>query len=398
MRREMQLLSVLCVARLLTGGTTSEAEMAWPCVIEIAETLGDADYQLRGLWGFYGYRSMTGGYREALALAEQFHSVAINSDREAAAVTGERMIGAALHLLGDQAGARTHLKRALDSTAAFFDRRHLLRFHMDQRVAAHCILARTLWLQGLPDQAMRNMRTGIELAQTVQHPLSLLYALIQGACPVALLAGDIAAADRAVTMLFDLSGRRTIVGWNGWDRCYQGVLLAKQGEVAIASRMLRAALGDLAETKLHHLFDYTFLTAELANALGRAGEAAPGLAAIEAALALSERNAESWCVAELLRIKGELLLLQAEEGAAAAGEDCFRQALDCARRQGTLSWELPAAASLARLLHDQGRSAEAAAQLQPVYARFSEGFDTADLKDAKALLDALAAPSAQWGR
>jgi hypothetical protein len=198
-------------------------------------------------------------------------------------------------------------------------------------------------------------------------------------------------------MLFDLSGRRTIVGWNGWDRCYQGVLLAKQGEVAIASQMLRAALGDLAETKLHHLFDYTFLTAELANALGRAGEAAPGLATIEAALALSERNAESWCVAELLRIKGELLLLQAEEGAAPAGEDCFRQALDCARRQGTLSWELRAAA-LARLLHDQGRSAEAAAQLQPVYDRFSEGFDTADLKDAKALLDALAAPSAQWGR
>jgi hypothetical protein len=151
MRREMQLLSVLCVGRLLTGGTTSEAEMAWPRVIEIAETLGDADYQLRGLWGFYGYRSMTGGYREGLVLAEQFHCVAINSDREAAAVTGQRMIGAALHLLGDQAGARTHLERALDSTAAFFDRRHLLRFHMDQRVAAHCILARTLWLQGLPD-------------------------------------------------------------------------------------------------------------------------------------------------------------------------------------------------------------------------------------------------------
>jgi hypothetical protein len=191
MCRELQLLSVLCVARLLSGGTTSEAEMAWPRVIEIAETLGDADYPLQGLWGFYGYRAMTGGYREALVLAEQFHSVAINSDREAAAVTGERMIGTALHLLGDQAGARTHLERALDSTAAFFDRRLLLRFHMDQRAAAHCILARTLWLQGLPDQAMRNMRTGIELAQTVQHPLSLLYGLIQGACPVALLAGAI---------------------------------------------------------------------------------------------------------------------------------------------------------------------------------------------------------------
>ena len=110
---------------------------------------------------------------------------------------------------------------------------------------------------------------------------------------------------------------------------------------------------------------------------------------IEEANARSERTEECWPIAELLRVKGELLLLQGAPGAAAVAEDHFRQALDWARRQVALSWELPAAASLARLLRDQDRSVDAVALLQPVYDRFTEGFDTADLKAAKALLDAL---------
>ena len=127
----------------------------------------------------------------------------------------------------------------------------------------------------------------------------------------------------------------------------------------------------------------------MAEALGRAGHIADGLAAIEEATARSERSEERWVIAELLRIKGELFLLQGAPGAAAAAEGHFRQAVDWARRQGALSWELRAATSLARLLSDQGRSADAAALLQPVYERFTEGFDTADLKAAKALLDDL---------
>jgi predicted ATPase len=89
----------------------------------------------------------------------------------------------------------------------------------------------------------------------------------------------------------------------------------------------------------------------------------------------------------MLRIKGELLLLQSGSTAAAAAENQFRQALDWAARQGALSWELRAAMSLAGLLRDQGRSADAKTLLQPVYDRFTEGFDTADLKKAKLLLD-----------
>lgn len=115
-------------------------------------------------------------------------------------------------------------------------------------------------------------------------------------------------------------------------------------------------------------------------------KAAEGLSIICEALARSERNEERWCVAEFLRIKGELILREGAPQAATAAEEHFLRSLDWARRQGALSWELRTA-SLARLQQDQGRAAEARSVLQSVYDRFSEGFETADLKTAKAQLD-----------
>jgi predicted ATPase len=128
------------------------------------------------------------------------------------------------------------------------------------------------------------------------------------------------------------------------------------------------------------------------EALGHAGQIADGLVAIEEAIARSEETDERRLIAELLRLKGELLLLEGAPGAKAAAEDLSQRALDWARRQGALSLELRAATSLARLWRDQGRPAEGIALLQPVYDRFTEGFDTADLKAARALLDPLKSP------
>jgi predicted ATPase len=111
--------------------------------------------------------------------------------------------------------------------------------------------------------------------------------------------------------------------------------------------------------------------------------------AIDEALARSERDEERWCVAELLRVKGELILSEGAPDAATVAEDHFTQALDWARRQGALSWELRSATSLARLWRDQNRAKAAREILAPVYDRFTEGFETADLKAAKLLLDGL---------
>ena len=187
-------------------------------------------------------------------------------------------------------------------------------------------------------------------------------------------------------MLLDQSTRAALALWQAWGRSYQGVLGIKRGDFATGLPLLRAGLSELAKARFAALRQVTFLMAE---ALARAGQITDGLAMIDGAIGRSEHT-EGWLIAGLFRVKGELLLLQNAPGAAVTAEDHFRQALDLARRQGALSWELHAATSLARLLSNQGRFADATALLQPVYDRFTEGFDTVDLKTAKALLDALA--------
>jgi predicted ATPase len=124
----------------------------------------------------------------------------------------------------------------------------------------------------------------------------------------------------------------------------------------------------------------------LAEGLGRTGQTAEGIAAIDEALGISERHEERWCLAELLRVKGGLLQQAGAPGAAALAEDHFRRALGWARRQGAMSWELRTATSLARLWRDRGRADAARRLLRPVYDRFTEGFETADLKAAEALI------------
>jgi predicted ATPase len=132
---------------------------------------------------------------------------------------------------------------------------------------------------------------------------------------------------------------------------------------------------------------YTTFLGAVAEGLADAGLVAKGLVVIDEALERSTRNEELWCLAELLRIKGALVLGEGAPGAAAVAEDHFRQGLDLARKQGALSWELRCVTSLAHLWRDQTRSKEARALLAPVYDRFTEGFATSDLRAAKVLID-----------
>ncbi|HVH82120.1 MAG TPA: hypothetical protein VM782_22170, partial [Stellaceae bacterium] len=187
-------------------------------------------------------------------------------------------------------------------------------------------------------------------------------------------------------MQLDHSARHLLARWNAMGRSYQGVLAIKRGDLVTGLRLVRSGLDEVgaASSSVSRLI--AFLMAE---ALGAAGQIADGLAAVDEAIEQSERTEERWLIAELLRIKGEFLLLQDAAAAVAAAEDHFRQALELARRQGALSWELRAATSLARLLSDQARSNEAQELLAPVYNRFTEGFATADLEAARVLLDDL---------
>jgi len=254
-------------------------------------------------------------------------------------------------------------------------------------VAGEMILALILWLQGFPDQAMRTAQRTIESARARDHTISLCYALSTAACPVALWVGDLAAAERYVSMLLDHSAKLGMAVWQAGGRCLKGALLLKHGRINAGLQLLRSALDELRETG--SVPRYSTFLGVLAEGLAKAGQMAAGRVAVDEALARSESNEERWCVAELLRIKGELVLLENGPDTAAAAERHFSQALDWARRQGALSWELRAATSLSRMWRDQGRGTEARKLLARVYNRFTEGFETRDLENAKALLGQL---------
>ena len=186
--------------------------------------------------------------------------------------------------------------------------------------------------------------------------------------------------------LLDLSTKNALAPWQAWGRGFEGMLLFKRGDAMTGLQRLSTAVSGLRD--IGHAVYYVAFTGNLAEALGRAGQAAHGLATTDEALTRSERSEERWCVAKLQRLKGELVVLQGASGAKRVAEEHFRQSLDWARRQGALSWELLTATSLARLLRE-GLLRRRGQSTASVYDRFTEGFDTTDLVAAKGLLQEL---------
>jgi predicted ATPase len=264
----------------------------------------------------------------------------------------------------------------------------IVRFRFDLRVSSHYFQARILWLQGFGDQALGVVRQNIEEGRAIGHALTFCSVLGQGACPVTYLAGDLDAAEHYCAALLEHTERHPIRLWNIWAHCFHGMLLVRRGHVGAGLETLRSALEQAGDARL--LPRFLLPLGELAACLGEAGEAARGLATVDEALARSQAREEGWYLAELLRIRGELLL-KFDPASAPAAEKCHAQALEVARQQGALFWELRTAMSMARLKENQGRRADARKVLRPVYAKFTEGFDTADLRDAKALLEKLSA-------
>jgi len=357
-----------------TKGFVPETQAAWALVLEVSEQRGDDDFQLRAVWGLWAGLVNRGELRGALALAERFSTLAARATDPMDPFVGDRMVGYTLHLLGDQPQARQYLERMLSRYEAPVIGGRIIRFVFDQRAMAQCFLARILWLQGLPDQAMRQVTGIVDGALAGNDVLSLCQVLVQGACPVALFLGDLAIADRYVTMLLDQSARQALGFWQAFGHAFQGVLVIKRGDVADGLALLSTALGEFRQIQFGVL--YGLFLSEFADALGRVGRAGEGLVAIDEALARAERNDERWYVAELLRIKGGLLLRQGGPDAPREAERLLSQSLDWSRRQQAAGWELRTATSLGQLWRDDGRAEDARQLVAASCARFADRLET----------------------
>jgi len=252
----------------------------------------------------------------------------------------------------------------------------------------HCLsfVAWALWYLGYPDQALRRIHEALTLAQELSHPFSLALALAFAAWLHQLRREGQAAQERAAAAIA-LSTDQGFPFWEAWGTILRGSVLAEQGQRAEGIAQMRQGIAAWRATGAE--LQRPYYLALLAEPCGKGGQAEEGLSVLAEALTAVHKTGERQHEAELYRLKGELLLKQGVPDEQEA-ESCLRQAIDVARQQQAKSLELRAAMSLSRLWQQQGKRFEARELLAPIYGWFTEGFDTADLQEARALLEALA--------
>jgi predicted ATPase len=293
-------------------------------------------------------------------------------------------LGFILFCLGEYTMAWDHLEQVI----AFYNPEQHHRSFVSLRgsdagLSALAYAACCLWSLGYPEQALRQSQEALALARELGHPFSLVDALCFAGCLFNAMQRDTQALNEHAQELHRLATEQ-LPGWLGHATRVRGEALAKLGHLEDGIAQMREGLALNRPVAERCYQSATF--GSLAEALAEAGRPEEGLATLADALAFVEQTDERYCEAELYRMRGALLLMQGDE---AEAEASLHKAIDVAHRQQAKSWELRATTSLARLWQKQGRADEARPMLAEVYGWFTEGFDTRDLQEAKALLEEL---------
>lgn len=382
-RLRMQLLAALGWSLMYGEGRAREARPILEATLELAERLDDKDFRLRALWGLCIDQFNNGEFGRARALAERFTTTATSSSDKTDLMLADRLMAVALHYLGDQTEARVRIDRVNVALHVLAEKPKI--FPLDLRVSTQYFRARILWLQGLADQALELAADNIEEGRANGHALTFCSVLGQSACLLAFFAGDYDAAQRYGTELLVHAERHSIRLWALWARAFNAMIIVKRGDVETGMSLLREELNRAGDARF--LPRFLPLLGELSACFGEAGQADRGLAGIEDILKRCNDRQERWYLPELIRIKGELLLKDAQNPSAA--EACFREAMEIASQQGARFWELRCAISFARFEMAQGRNAKAAEVLEDVCRPLTEGAGIADIRDARGLIEQL---------
>jgi predicted ATPase/DNA-binding winged helix-turn-helix (wHTH) protein len=365
--QEMRLRIALGHAIWYSTGESDAIERSFARALEIAERVGASAVRTRALWGLWAARRSRGDYPAALEVARRYADAAVGARDLGAIHLADRILGLTHHILGHQTLARDYTERALRQPHSL-ETISGIGYQVQTAVAMAAQLARIQWMMGFPDQAMVLAEEAVSAGQKSGQVFPLFYALIFGALPVALWTGAMDMARRQVDILANISVGNQRMEF--WSQCFARALKLRagnDGEVLITA----------------------FIEARLEPAVIPPFADVASDASIVAPLPGPESADVLWNTPELLRVDALLHLWHDAPGAVTAAETQLRRAMAIAQEQGALSWELRAATSLARILRDRGDLADAVAILRPVYDRFTEGFDTTDLKAAKALLDEL---------
>ena len=384
-RQELEFHSVLgAVLQTLKGPAAPETGEAYARARELWEQLGSPSEFLQVPFGQSRYHVFRGELDLAQRLDEDFLRLSGQRDDSAGLVLGHFSSGRNLLYAGLFSSSCSHLEAALALYDPISHRSLLHQAGIDPQVGSQVCLGIDLFCLGYPDQALARTNEAIAEARRLAHPPSLALSLDHGARLLTLV-GEEAPLGEQADQLVALATEQGFPQWQALGTIYRGWVKIRNGEVAEGTSLL--CNGSTASRAAGMELWVPSHLALLARAYEIAGQIAQSVTQLDDALQIVGRTGGRWFAAELNRLKGQLLL---RKGHTEAAEELYRKALSIAREQEAKLWELRAAVSLARLRRDQARLAEARDLLAPVYGWFTEGFDTPDLKEAKALLDELA--------
>ena len=371
------------------GYATPEVEQNYARARQLADEVGAPVQQFQARWGMWLVASHRANADTALELGRELLALAERLADPALLLEGHHALWPVLVWRGEADAARHHLDRGM----ALYDKaRH--RSHAfvygghDPGVCCRKVASWAFWILGYPARGLEESVASLELARELAHPTSIVVALVW-ACVFRDLRREFPAVREHARALIALSTEHDASQWLAAGTIIDGAARAELGEGAAAIAQIRRGLAAYGSTGAQLFLPY-FLSL-LARACSKSGQPHEGLRVIGEALESARTTGERVWEAELARLEGELRLASDPDDVAEAME-CFRRAIEIARRQAARSWELRAASSLARLLVAAGRRDEARRTLAGVYDWFTEGFDTTDLGEAKALLDDPATP------
>lgn len=384
---QMELYNALGFALALSFGDLELTAFVNEKALEISENLGDLHGQLKAHRYSWIRQFSSGKCRPAQEAARRFAQVGLLTSEPSVAFVGDRLLGNALQHEGRLKEAEESLRRVFDHYVAPTPKQYLYSFQYDQRPLTQAMLVRVIWLQGFVDQAIEQARACLEDAKNTHYGHSACWILLYATYPVALMTGDLDGAEQALSMLHKRAANLYSALWKIVGICLEGKLLIARREFFQGVALLRNAL-DSSE-RSGWTFCYPEFMYGLAEGLCGLAQYPQALETIDRALAFANSGFERWYVPELLRLKGMLVLQEAHDSCHMRARDCFEEAITLAREQGALFWELRAATCLARLHADQKNSKEARKVLASTFSRFTEGFDTPDMRAAQELLDSL---------
>jgi class 3 adenylate cyclase/predicted ATPase len=391
-RRELTLQIALGATLIAVRGYASpEVGLSFNRARELCEQIGTTPQLsnvLQGLWSFYNLQA---DYKTSLKFAEQSLNLAESERDPAKLLQAHFAVGGVLFLRGQLASARTHYRQGL--ALYKFEEHRSLAFTSgsDVGILTSSCDAKTAWYQGYPDQALTISEGAVALAEKESHAFTLAFALDYAAwCHQ--LRREAHKAQQLAERTTALCTEHSIPLFLARGTFFRGWALAEDGKLDEGIAEMRDGMAAFQATGAKMYMP--FYLALIAQASAKIGEPEQGLVLLARALATVERTEERHWEAELYRLKGELTLQSKVQGAnspmKSEVDECFRKAIDIARKQGAKSLELRATTSLARVLASRDCRDEAHTMLAEIYSWFTEGFDTADLKDAKVLLDELA--------